>query len=88
MRSDPFEFRLITSAQRDLVKLPLQLQARIVSKLEQLVLNPFPPQSEKLSGRENSYRARLGDYRILFFIDLEEHVVWVTSIAHRREVYR
>ena len=33
------------------------------------------------------YRYRVGDYRVVYYIDEEQKQVVVTIIAHRREVY-
>jgi mRNA interferase RelE/StbE len=38
----------------------------------------------KLSGR---YRYRIGDYRIVYLVEEEAKVVFVTLIAHRSKVY-
>lgn len=43
--------------------------------------------AEKLAG-EDSYRVRIGDYRIVFRVDDRAREVLVTRIKHRREVYR
>ena len=45
---------------------------------------PGPP---KLTGRDD-FRLRVGDYRIVYAVDDEEHLVLIARIAHRREVYR
>ena len=37
---------------------------------------------------EEGYRARVGNYRILYTIDNGEVVVEVFRVGHRREVYR
>lgn len=88
MIDEPFEIRFISSAQRDFDKLPPSIQNRVLQKLDQLADNPFGSQSEKLSDRDNSYRIRVGDYRILYRMDVFENIIWVVRIAHRREVYR
>jgi mRNA interferase RelE/StbE len=88
MSDEPFEIRLIRSAQHDLDRLPDQIRERVMAKLKKLAANPYSRQAQMLSAREDSYKARVGDYRILFEIELREHAIWVTRIAHRREVYR
>ena len=39
-------------------------------------------------GREEEYRLRVGDYRVLYTIDDTNKVVTIFSVGHRREVYR
>jgi mRNA interferase RelE/StbE len=48
--------------------------------------NPRPAGAKKLHG-EDSYRLRVGDYRVLYTIDDQSRVVTVYAVGHRREVY-
>jgi mRNA interferase RelE/StbE len=41
----------------------------------------------RLAGRDD-YRARVGDYRIVYAVDDAERLVLIARIARRREVYR
>lgn len=41
-----------------------------------------------LSGARDLYRIRIGDYRVVYRVDDARHVIEVTALAHRREVYR
>jgi mRNA interferase RelE/StbE len=75
------------SAEKDLDCLPQKIHTRIVNFLISLKENPLPQGVKKLHGREG-YRIRVGNYRILFFIDNAEKKVEIVSIAHRKEVYR
>lgn len=45
-------------------------------------------QSEKLTGSQNAYRLRKGDYRVLYTVDDSAKTIIIYKIAHRREVYR
>jgi mRNA interferase RelE/StbE len=64
------------------------LVARIVPRLENLVSNPRPPGCKKLSGGDDEWRIRVGDYRVVYTIDDAQLLVEVTRIRHRSEVYR
>ena len=48
--------------------------------------DPRPMWSKKLSGREE-YRARQGNYRILYITEEKVKIVLVTRVGHRRSVY-
>lgn len=63
------------------------MQTRIARALVALEANPFPPGVKKLQNRDG-YRLRVGDYRILYQADVPHHVIRITAIGHRREVYR
>ena len=62
-------------------------RTRIVDKIYTLKDSPRPPGCEKLTGHDR-YRLRQGQFRILYVVDEDEHVVTVVKIGHRRDVYR
>ena len=65
-----------------------QLQRRIGTEIDGLRTEPRPPGCEKLAGRKDQYRIRVGDYRIIYMIEDDQLVILVLQIAHRRDVYR
>lgn len=69
-------------------KLPVQLQARLKPHIDALEQNPRPPGIVKLEGEANTYRLRVGDYRILYEVRDQVLLVLVVKVGHRREVYR
>jgi mRNA interferase RelE/StbE len=42
---------------------------------------------EKLTGEDDLYRIRVGEYRIIYSIDGGRLIVLVLLIGHRRDVY-
>lgn len=86
------EFR--PSADKQLRKLPREVQAAIITALERLVLeqsNPEEPRAsnlKKLAGRGEEWRMRVGDYRVIFERQGDRLVILVLNLGHRREVYR
>lgn len=60
---------------------------RVVAHIQELVKNPRPTSSQKLSGADK-YRIRCGNYRIVYSINDDERLVQVVKIGHRREGYR
>lgn len=83
-------YRLVLrpAAQRDLERLPRTVLGRVERAVERLRENPHPLGCKKLSGFENEWRVRVGDYRILYIIDDAQQEIRVARIAHRREAYR
>lgn len=71
---------------KDLDRLPKADIRKIMSRIELLGENPRPIWSKKLSGREE-YRARQGNYRILYVIEDTVKVVQITKVGHRRNIY-
>lgn len=56
--------------------------------IENLALNPFPPQHRKLKIAEALYRIRAGNYRVIYQVDLVEKTVTIIYIRHRKIAYR
>ena len=83
-----YTIRMESRVRKTLDRLPADLYARIMRKLEALQENPRPFGVEKLAGPEDLYRVRVGDWRIVYAIRDRELVVIVVRIGHRREVYR
>ena len=69
------------------LKLPSALRARIVQKIDEIGLRLPAYPHHRLKG-SNRYRARIGDYRIIYTFDLEQNKLHLLAIGHRREIYR
>ena len=75
------------SADRVIAKLPQDVRRRVADRIAALAENPRPPGSVKLTG-EDTYRIRVGDYRIIYSIHDDRLVVIVIDVGHRGDVYR
>ena len=76
------------SARKELERLPAGLVERILERIEALAESPRPADVTKLKGHKGLWRLRVGDDRVVFFIDDAARVVDVSIVRHRREVYR
>ncbi|MFQ6615204.1 MAG: type II toxin-antitoxin system RelE/ParE family toxin [Fidelibacterota bacterium] len=76
------------AARRGMAKLPQDIQRRIGQQIDSLASNPLPPGVRKLTGSKNTYRVRVGDYRILYDLYQGRLVVLIVGVGHRRNVYR
>ena len=61
---------------------------RIVARIQSLRSEPRPEGCEKLSGKFELYRIRVGSYRVIYSIDDGAVEVHVVKIGHRKDVYR
>ncbi len=41
-----------------------------------------------LQGEPGSFRLRVGDYRVIFYANVQANAIVVTKVSHRREAYR
>lgn len=73
--------------EKDLRPLPKPQRLLILRRIEQLAMDPRPPQVEKLTDIEG-YRLRVGNYRVLFTIEDPAKRLTIYRIRHRREAYR
>jgi mRNA interferase RelE/StbE len=76
------------SVEKDLEGIPRSTVMRILKRIEGLALDPFPPNSVKLSGSERLYRIRVGDYRVVYEVEARARLVVIHYVRHRRDVYR
>lgn len=83
-----YRLEVTTKAIKELEKLPPNTGLRILESIDSLSTTSRPRQSHKLSGSMNSYRLRVGDYRVLYQVDDETKLVTIYHVGHRRDVYR
>ena len=75
------------AAERQLKKLTLAIQRDLIALIESLSEEPRPSGCKKLKGRQNQYRVRAGDYRIIYTIEDMSLIVRVIKLGHRRDIY-
>jgi mRNA interferase RelE/StbE len=75
-------------ALRQLEKLPHDVQKRIAGRIEALQDAPLHSGCAKLSGELNTWRLRVGNYRVIYQVHARVLLVLVLNVGHRREVYR
>ena len=80
-----YSVRFKPKAVRDIEGLPSRIQARILARIEEMS-NDLKGDVKKLTHLMPEYRLRVGDYRVLF--EIEERMIVIYRIRHRREAYR
>jgi mRNA interferase RelE/StbE len=71
---------------KDLSKIDKKIALNIFNKIKKLVDFPRVTNIKKLTDFNPPYRLRVGDYRILF--DIENDILTVYKVKHRKESYR
>ena len=79
---------LAPPAERQLRSFPLVIQKRLVKRIKALQNDPRSPGVKKLAGKDDLYRIREGDYRIIYMIRNTDLVILILKIGDRKEVYR
>lgn len=83
-----YKLTLKRSVEKDLRKIGKQHLQSLVEAMQSLSEEPLPPQSRKLVGSNQSYRLRVGDYRIVYLVNEVEEEIEVQKVRHRKDVYR
>ncbi len=84
------DVRLSKQAQKILNALQRQNRQRIINTLKELQETPFPAHTDikKIRGIVDTYRIRIGSYRVIYYIDWEENAIYVMKIDKRSRAYR
>jgi mRNA interferase RelE/StbE len=82
-----FRVEFTNKAEKNLRKIPEPFKKKLFVAACALSKNPFPRGLEKLTDRDNTYRIRIGQYRIVWFVDYKNNVVWIVNIDKRPKVY-
>ena len=82
-----YSLEIKKSAAKELKIIPHKYRLLIIEKIQNLAKNPFPPQSQKLTDKDQ-YRLRIGKYRILYEVKKDKLVIVVIKIAHRKDAYK
>ena len=75
------------SASKELAALPSQTINRVIPAIEKLGENPRPTGCKKLRGGLDTWRIRIGDYRVIYAIDDLVRIVDVRRVGHRKDIY-
>ncbi|MFN6221204.1 MAG: toxin [Anabaena sp. CRKS33] len=79
-----FESESIT----DLDNLDQVVRLRILNKIQWLSVNFEQITPLSLTGQWSGfYKLRVGDYRVMYELDIEEQLIIIIRIGHRREIY-
>jgi mRNA interferase RelE/StbE len=76
------------SAAKELRKLPKPIISMILQAIVNLAEVPRPDGVRKLTGSQNAYRIRLGEYRVIYNIFDKRLVVEIVRVRDRKDAYR
>lgn len=84
----PYQIALAPRAERELKALPQPARRKVDAKILSLAAQPRPAGCKKLQAKEELYRVRVGDYRIVYSVHDDVLLVLVLRIAQRGDAYR
>ena len=74
---------IASSARKNLKRFPLRSREKILLSLEEFIFNPYAGDIEKIKGEDNTWRRRVGDYRIIYDVNPKKNLVEVRIIKRR-----
>lgn len=75
-------------AERELKKMPLDDRRRVRAAIDSLAAGLAGRDVQKLRGKENEWRLRVGQWRIRFRPDFKTRVLVVLAVSPRSSAYR
>lgn len=75
------------TVQKQIDKLSLNIQEKVIKTLISLKENARPQNSLKMKNSPG-YRLRVGEYRILYDINDTAQTITLRRIGHRKDIYR
>lgn len=84
-----WEISYRSSVERDIARLSQHIRVAVLKEIVRLSENPFPAGCRKLKGSTSRYRLRIAnEYRIVFSLFAENHLIKVEFVGHRKDAYR
>jgi mRNA interferase RelE/StbE len=87
-RNRMYSVQISKHALKQLKVIPKIYQSKIKEHIDLLEKDPLPHGHKKLMGSDNTYRIRVGVYRILYEVHHNELIIQVISVSHRKDAYR
>jgi mRNA interferase RelE/StbE len=86
--TEDYSIEFLRTAVKALSKLPLEVQQRIAVRIEELKINPYPPDVKALKNGNGSLRLRVGDYRVIYRVESDQLIILVIKVGHRKNIYK
>ena len=84
-----FKIEIHREALKFLMKIDKKNRTKIIQKIKELAKDPFPKYSLKIKGwKEKLYRIRVGEYRILYYVDESTSTIFIFKVDKRSRVYK
>lgn len=82
-----FKLEFTPKGQKDLERLPKNIQIKVIKKLElySKQIDPLAFAKPLVNLPPTTHRFRIGDYRVAFYI--YEQTIYIEKVGHRKEVY-
>lgn len=84
-----FSVEFSNTAAKFLKKADKQLAKRIIARIEELTIDPFPKDVKRVvNQKEKVFRVRVGDYRIQYSVFFDKSSIFISDIDNRERAYQ
>jgi mRNA interferase RelE/StbE len=83
-----YEIRYSRESLKSLDKIPTKDKENIVLKIHQIPNTESSLDILKMQGIENTFRLRVGKYRVIYEIYRNVLIINVVEIGHRKDIYK
>lgn len=73
---------------KDIKKIPDKIRARFEIVIDRIIKDPFSVNAKKLVGHTSLFRYRLGDYRLVYYVQKHIERIVFLVVTHRKDVYK
>ena len=78
-----WELIVDATVRKQLKRIPQRDATRIFHAIEELAINPYAGDIEKMGGEKDIWRRRIGAYRIFYEIYTTRRMIYVFDVRHR-----
>ena len=79
-------------ARKDILALPPKIRRQAEQAIDRLIAaldqGQRPQDIKPIKGEPDTYRIRVGHYRVLYYLDDKAHILTVLRVQHRKDAYR
>lgn len=83
-----WRIRLSRTARKQLANVPQQDRERVIAALDRLADDPYQTDIRKLTGSNDEWRLRVGQWRVRFSFDYETNAIDILRVLPRGRAYR
>lgn len=62
-----------------------RIRKQLINGIEEIVKNPFFDNVKKINRMDNTYRKRIGEFRIVYEVNKESNLLRILKIDNRKE---
>lgn len=76
------------SSKKEISKLPSKYKTQMIEAIRELIKPNHNLDVKPILNMVNTYRLRVGKYRVLYYLDKKENTITIWRVGHRSIAYR